>query len=511
MTQLVVVPDVWTPDGRVLRGAETVGSQVPRFWTAPPRHRAKDPACKACDNPGYACGCGDYQSADLLEWARAYEYDLDPWQDWWLTELCGTRPDGSWSAFEGMLIVSRQNGKNQCLEVRELGGLFILGERMLIHTAHEFKAAAEHFRRVRDVVTNFDDLRRRVKSVTTSHGDEAIELRPAPTLIFGPNGTRIRRTVASRLRFLARSRGSGRSFTADFLAYDEAMILSDEVVGASLPTMSAVANPQMVYTASAGYQDSVHLGSVRRRVIRKDPTLMGAEWSISPHNDLCHRDEVNGRKTNRYIICPRHDDRDSPLSWAKANPAYGLRIAGSHIAQEMAAMSMTTFDRERLGVGDWPSEDAAWAVVSEEQWQACSMPDPGGATRPVTFAFDIDPDMISATISACWERPGDGTYPSRPVVETPRGCSREGTAWVIPKLAELKRKWHPAAIIAPKNGPAAGLVDEAVNAGLDITWASSADEAAAFSLIVTSVRKGRNGGLIHLGREHAPGLWASVA
>jgi hypothetical protein len=509
MSQLTIVPDQWT--GRIYVPPDLRGSQEPRFWTAPPRHRDKDPNCKACDNRGYSTGCGDYQSADVLEWAAAYEYELDQWQSWWLTELCGTRPDGSWSAFEGMLIVSRQNGKNQCLEVRELGGLFILGEKMLIHTAHEFKAAAEHFRRVRDMVTNFDDLRRRVKSVTTSHGDEAIELKPAPTLIFGAQGRRVRKTISPRLRFLARSRGSGRSFTADFLAYDEAMILSDEVVGASMPTMSAVANPQMVYTASAGYQDSVQLGSVRRRVIRKDPSLMGAEWSINPHNDMCHRDEVMGRKTNRYIVCNRHDDRDNPKSWARANPALVNRISPHHVAQEMASMSAATFDRERLGVGDWPSEDAAWAVVSEEQWQNCGMPDPGGATRPVTFAFDIDPDMISATVSACWERPGDGTWPSRPVVETPRGCSREGTAWVIPKLVELRRKWHPLTIVAPKNGPAAGLVDEALNAGLDITWASSADEAAAFSLIVTSVRKGRNGGLIHLGREHAPGLWASVA
>lgn len=876
MSQLLVVPDVFTSDGRVLRGTEALGTQHPRFWTAPARHRDKDPACAACQVPGYTTGCGEFASSELLEWAAGYGYELDPWQQWWLAEACGTNPDGRWSAFECMLIVSRQNGKNQaistitpvltvnrgwqamgallpgdfvygsdgqptrvtavtgvfrdrpcyavtftdgsvytadedhlwhvrdtggrwqdlttgriagdfalssrdtgrkayryrvrcdavpdtpeaalpidpyllgywlgdgyakgpvitcgktdlewvqalvgaagatasareqtlrgvwdvritlgrmrdgfesrcrrlgvwgnkhipeiyltaspaqrlallrglmdsdgsiaitnrspqveftasnpriaegfhrlarslgirvtrrdrpvslngqphrdqarflwtppfnpfalprkaerwrppvsrrhelmsitdvrlvpsvpvrcitvaakdgvfllghtftpthnCLEVRELGGLFLLGERMLIHTAHEFKAAAEHFRRVRDTVTSYDDLRRRVKSVTTSHGDEAIELRPVPTLIFGAGGRRVRKSVGARLRFLARSRGSGRSFTADLVVYDEAMILSDEQVGASMPTMSAVPNPQMIYTASAGYPDSVQLGSVRRRVLRKDPTLMGAEWSISPHLDTCHRDEITGRKENRYVVCGLHDDRDTPLSWAKANPALNVRLSPQHVAKEMAAMSMSTFDRERLGVGDWPSEDESWSVVTLEQWQACAMPDPGGATRPVAFAFDIDPDMISATIASCWYRPGAGRYrmvssdtgktmphpaapgaeseQPRPVVEIPRGCSREGTAWVIPRLVELRRAWKPIAIIAPKNGPAAGLVDEAVSAGLDITWASSADEAAAFSLMVTTIRKGRNGGLIHLGQELAPGLWTSVA
>jgi len=188
MSVLTVVPDVWLPDGTVLRGQDALGVQQPRFWTAPPRHRVKTDGCPACANADYAAGCGDYASADMLEWAAGLGYDLDPWQQWWLTELCGTKPDGRWSAFEGMLICSRQNGKNQAAEVRELAGMFLFGESMIIHTAHEFKAAAEHFRRVRDMVTGWDELRRRVKAVTTSHGDEAIELRPAPTLIFGSGG-----------------------------------------------------------------------------------------------------------------------------------------------------------------------------------------------------------------------------------------------------------------------------------------------------------------------------------
>jgi hypothetical protein len=513
LSVLAVVPDVWLPDGTVLRGEAALGAQQPRFWTAPARHRDKNPECPPCANPAYKSGCGDYQGADMLEWAAGFGYDLDPWQRWWLGELCGTKPDGRWASFENYLVLSRQNGKNTCLEVRELAGLFLFGESMLIHTAHEFKAAAEHFRRVRDAVTGYDELRRRLKSVTTSHGDEAIELRPAPTLIFGSGGKRIRRNVAARLRFLARSRGSGRAFTADLVVYDEAMILSDEVVGASLPTLSAVPNPQVIYTASAGYKDSVQLASVRRRVLRRDPKLMGAEWSISPHLDTCPRDELRGRAANRYIVCPLHDDRDDPRSWRKANPALGTRISPDHVLNELNAMASATFDRERLGVGDWPGGDESWAVLSEESWAACAMPDPGGAVRPVAFAVDVDPDMISACISAAWYRPAQiGSPKPRPVLEIPRGCHREGTAWVIPRLLELRRSWRPSAIVIPKNGPAAGLADSAENAGLDIIRASSADEAAAFALMVTTVRlPAEDGRLIHLGRELAPGLWSSVA
>jgi hypothetical protein len=432
---------------------------------------------------------------------------------------------------------------HNCLEVRELGGLFVFGEKMLIHTAHEFKAAAEHFRRVRDTITAYDELRKRVKSVTTSHGDEAIELRAVPTLIFGSTGAMIRRSITPRLRFLARSRGSGRSFTADAVIYDEAMILSDDQVGASMPTMSAVPNPQMIYTASAGYKDSVQLGSVRRRVLRNDASLMGAEWSVSPHLDSCPRDELRGRVTNHYVTCALHDDRDDPRSWAKANPALGTRISVQHVAKEMEAMSAQAFDRERLGVGDWPTEDEAWSVISREQWEACTIADPGGTTRPIAFAVDVDPDMLSASIAAAWYRPAvpgpsragieteiaammaarAGTpealavrlalaEPERPVAEIPQGCHREGVSWVIPRLTELRKAWRPIVIAMPKNGPAAGLIDDAVKAGIEVLTASSADEAAAFAFIVASVRSTVPGKrLIHFGQENAPGMWHAVA
>ena len=486
-----------------------LGSQQPRFRTVPARHRAKDPDCRVCDaGTVYDCGCGDYKARNLLDWAPRFGYDLDPWQSDWLTDATGVTPDGRWAAFECLCICCRQNGKNQDLEVRELGGLYLFGESLIIHTAHEFKASREHFRRVTDTINSYDELSRKVKSVSTSHGEEAIELRATPMLIFGSGGRQVRKSVSGRLRFLARSRGSGRSFTADVVVYDEAMILSDEQVGASMPTMRAVPNPQMYYTASAGMHDSTQLAAVRRRMIRKDPTLMGYEWSINPHLDTCPRDEVTGRKTNRYVICSLHDDRDDPRSWAKANPAFGVRIRLDHFRKELASMPTGAFDRELLGVGDWPPEEEAWEIVTEESWQACAMASPGGGTRPVAFSWDISEDLATATIASAWERPGQAGGADRIVLEIPRGCSREGTAWVIPRLIELRNRWRPIAICAPTNGPGASLIDDAERAGIEVLKAGSADEAAALALFRQKVR---DRAVIHLGREQAPGMWSAVA
>ena len=64
----------------------------------------------------------------------------------------GVREDGQWQTREVGLNVPRQNGKGEILIARELFGLFELGERLVIHTAHEFKTSAEHFQRLEAVV-----------------------------------------------------------------------------------------------------------------------------------------------------------------------------------------------------------------------------------------------------------------------------------------------------------------------------------------------------------------------
>ena len=131
-------------------------------------------------------------------------------------------------------------------------------------------------------------------------------------------------------------------------------------------------------------------------------------------------------------------------------------------------MGAAEFDRELLGVGDWPPEEEAWEIVTEEAWQACAMADPGGAVRPLAFAWDVAEDLACATIASAWDRPGDAST-GKPgqiaraagdraeVLEIPRGCSREGTAWVIPRLVELRANGSLSPSALPTNGPGASL------------------------------------------------------
>jgi hypothetical protein len=441
---------------------------------------------------------------EAVDFAQQIKFDLDDWQSWVLMQALGTKANGTWSAFEVAEILSRQNGKNATVEVRELFGLFVLSEPLIIHTAHEFKASNEHFLRIQDRIRSTESLNRRVKSIITSHGEEAVLLRSSPALIFGPGARRVRKSVAPRLRFLARSRGSGRSFTCDCLVWDEAMILSDDQVGASMPTMSAVPNPQLWYLASAGYPDSTQLALIRRRGIRGgDPSLAYFEWSINPHSELCPRDERKGRRSNRFIVCQEHDDRDDPISWAKANPALGIRITPEHVQRELNGMPPDTFDIERLGAGKWPMDDEDWGAITADQWDACEVEIRGGTVTPVCFAVDVTPDLSHATIAVAWQRPSD----NRVIVEIPQGCNRSGTSWVIPRLLELRRKWRPLGIVMPKTAPASALINEAENRGIQLLKASSAEEAQAFTLMVTGIQDKKIG---QLGPDEAPDLRSAV-
>lgn len=132
------------------------------------------------------------------------------------------------------MVVPRQNGKGGILEARELAGLFLFHEQLILHSAHEFKTAAEAFRRLLSLIQNTPDLDKRVNRVRTSHGDEGIEL-----------------IGGQRLRFVARSTGSGRGFTGDCIILDEAYNLSSAGMSALFPTMAAIRNPQLWYTSSA--------------------------------------------------------------------------------------------------------------------------------------------------------------------------------------------------------------------------------------------------------------------
>lgn len=381
--------------------------------------------------------------------------DLDPWQQYALRDALGERADGKWAAFEVALLVARQNGKGGFFEARVLAGLFLLGERLIMYSAHEFKTAQEMFRRIEALIDGTPAMRKRVKAVSRSKGDEGIEL-----------------TTRQRLRFVARSKSSGRGFSGDCNILDECQILDDESVDALMPTMSARPNPQMLYGGSAPDKDLAPcepIARVRRRALAgKDPSLAYFEWSADLCGDLCRTG------------CVEHDDPADPAVWAKTNPALGIRITTEHVAREYESMGRKGFARERLSVGNWPVEGGGqWAVISEAIWRALADPDSQAVGR-VSFALDATPGGTHAAIAVAGVRE-DGLGHSEVIDH------RQGTGWVIERAVQLCDRWAPVAFVVDPGGPAGFLIADLESAGVEVTKTSARDVAAATGSLIAAV------------------------
>lgn len=387
---------------------------------------------------------------EAVELAEAAGLFLDQWQQSVLEDSLGERADGSWSAFEVGLIVPRQNGKGSVLEARELAGLFLFGEELILHSAHEYKTAAEAFLRIRSLIENTDDLRRRCKKPRTSHGEEGIELL---------NG--------NRLRFVARTGGSGRGFSGDCIILDEAYNLPGRVLAALFPTMSARPNPQIWYTSSAPLNDPTSdvLRGLCRRGRRGADKLAFLEWCAGPGDP-----EDRGR-------------------WRAANPGLGIRITEDFVDTERQAFSedVEAWERERLGI--WrDSEDGRERVIPPATWVACEDAKSGPVGR-VAFALDVSPDRRTGAFGVVGASGRGGTHGEVADYGT-------GTEWMVARAKQLQDKWMaPLAVAA--GSPAASLLADLENAGVKVTQVTTGDHAAACGALFDEIVQQR---FRHLGQ-----------
>jgi hypothetical protein len=368
---------------------------------------------------------------EAVELAKLAGLELFPWQQRVLDIGLRERADGQWAAFEVAVNVARQNGKGAIIEARELAGLFLLGERVILHSAHEFKTARVGFERIRSLILGTPSLSKRVKRILNNTTETSIEL---------VNG--------QKLHFLARSGATARGFTGDCIILDEDMILGDDAMGALMPTLSAVPNPQIWYLGSAGIgPPSVQLGRLRRRCEAAlesgtpDPSLAYFEWSVDPHRDECGP------------ACTDHDDPDDVSTWAKANPSLGILITPEFVRNERASLGNGgIFERERLGVGDYPSDSAdTWQVIDEDAWRALAAADstPGDE---LVFSIDMTPERSHAAIAVAGSWRG-GTHVE--VID-----HRPGTGWILERAVELHKRHKPRCWVVDGGGPAGSLISD---------------------------------------------------
>ena len=361
---------------------------------------------------------------------------LDDWQAWLLTESLQVSGSGRWSAFEVGVVLPRQNGKGSLLEARQLFGLFLGGEVLSIHSAHEFKTCYEHFLRIKGLVENTPELEAKVSRIRTGAGDQAIELK---------NG--------NRLRFVARSSGSGRGMTGDTVYLDEAFALTPQIMGALLPTLSAVPNPQVWMTSShPTWAQTVLYQLVQRGRTGGSDRLLYAEWG--------NEDTVS------------NDDREA---WLRANPAMGIRINEQIIEAELAAMAAfpDEFRRERLGI---IADASQITIIPADKWRAACSPT-AAPSDPLTFGVEVSPDRDWAAIVA-------GGMDADGVMTVELIDYRPGVGWLGARCDQL-RVDHGARVVREARSPAAAVAD------LEAEEVSTGDAVKAAGAFYDGIADGR--------------------
>lgn len=368
---------------------------------------------------------------------------LDDWQAEVLRVALGEREDGRWAAREVGLVVPRQNGKGSILEALIVASLVLFDEKLILYSAHEFKTAQETFLRVKGLIESSDDLSKRISKIHNAHGSEGIEL-----------------TTGHRLRFVARSKGSGRGFSPQRIILDEALNLSSRAVAALLFSMSAQDNPQIWYTSS--HPENVPEGQVLRRLMRRGR----AGDEALAYVEFCADDQA---------------EPTDPGAWAQANPGFPHRISEETIRTEQAATDPEDFARERLGIIDLDSE--SFKVVDALRWQSCLDPSSSPGSR-LAYALDVSPEARSAAV-AC----SDGVH--HEVVK-----HEQGVAWVVPAVV-AKRDLFDEIVLDPA-GPAGQLVAPLEAAGIKVRQISTVDAKAACARFLTAVSDGT---LRHIGQS----------
>jgi hypothetical protein len=406
----------------------------------------------------------DSLGSDAVEFAKRIGLTLDPEQELVLRDSLGVREDGRWQTREVGLHVPRQNGKGEILIARQLFGLFELGERKVIHTAHEFKTSADHFNRIVAVIEDCEELLSQVKRKHTgmvigfrySHGEESITLQDG-----------------RKIEFRTRTKSGMRGFQGvDLLMLDEAMIISESQHSSSLPTIrasKAPRGPQVWYTGSAVDQEMHDHGVVWTRVSERglageDAELAYFEWSL----DFEHPDDVPDSVA------------DDPEYWQRVNfaMAHG-RILEEHMAWERRAMSDRGFKVELLGVGDPPATDGSSDVlISQEHWGAVCDPD-AVLLDPISVSFDISPERNSSIIAA--GRSDKGHWMTEVV------AVNAGTGWLQGRLEELYRNHEIAEVVCDGFGPAAAIANRMDEAGITVKRLDSGDYGKACGFFVDAV------------------------
>lgn len=432
---------------------ELLGRQEPRLLTLPP------------------LAVGSRLDDALALWDLTGR-SLDPWQESTLEALLAVDADGEWAASESGLLVSRQQGKGEILQVYDLAHLLLWpkpdGEpKVILHTAHEFATVDAHYRKLKRRFMSTPWLRRQLKGggVETARGVSGISTGMGRRIFELENG--------NLLVLQTRTGSAGVGLTVDVLVVDEAQESPSETMEALLFTQDGVPNPVALYTGTVPTetQDGAHFESVRDRGRAGTyPRTVWVEFSPDGSDD----------PDTAAMIQP--DDREV---WAQSSPALGRRTTVEMIEDKFNALKDTNlagFMKQRLSI--WPNPRPVVEVSASEldmdRWTAGEVEE--RLTSGVALAVTLGRGGGYSSICGAARHP-DGRILLQHLV------SAERTLWVPKELARLRREYSAVSIVLDERN-AAPILSDLDKAGVRYLKLNTIQVGAAFELMVESVNAG---------------------
>lgn len=343
----------WMPDP-IVPGLP-VGNQVPTLRVVAPR----------------------VTSEGLLALEFAYLHGLRPRpsQAEFIIDALGLRADGRWASNEAAHVESRQNGKTYDFEIIALYGLFVMRVPQVLYTAHRAETSDKFFKRIKDRIRSVPALAAelmpdRSGGIREGNGKQRIKLRPRDDEDDGPE-----------MFFRTRTEAAGRGIDkVEILFVDELQNLSDAQDAALRPTMTAAANPLVLYAGSAGGRESTVMARIMRDLRAGAVDVTGYAWEAS-----------------------EDDDPAAPETIARVNSGYNLTFHPDNVVKDSRRYSKAWMQRERLGIGDYPREEGQDWVIVEADFDA-RLDEESTIVGPIVLVPECHTDLADAALGVAGRR-----------------------------------------------------------------------------------------------------------
>ncbi|MGH8523425.1 MAG: hypothetical protein ACREXY_04195 [Gammaproteobacteria bacterium] len=378
----------------------------------------------------------------------------DPEQQLLLDLTFALGADGKSAAFEIDVVAARQNLKTAFILQAELGWLFVTEERLIVHSAHELSTTEEAFIDLASLIEGTSSLSKRLAPTRGTR----------PGISEGNGRWGIKLATGARAKYKARLKDGGRGLTGNKVVLDEAFALTPSHMGALLPTLAAVPDPQVIKASSAGKVGSLVLKEARDRGrAGTSPRQVYVEWGDLSPGGCSAGDRCNHEKT--IPGCALDDES----RWERIMPALHRRVTLETIRAMRQSMPPEEFAREFMVWWD-VEDDAPPPIFDLAEWARLARP---SAKQPARagVVVEVAPNRKTASIGVA----ADGKK-GRTLVLTRTG---EGTSWVVPTLEKMIGKRDIVEVALRPGSQAGVLIPALIAAGIEFESISATEAGQA--------------------------------